>query len=308
MLDLTNTLQQMNAHSIASAFRPVRCTEKQLEGRSAVDGFVYFTTDTKKIYCGINNEFTPMGGNSGIYYGDRSFSEDETGTEQTDFTFTSAEIQGNLMPQVDDLILNVPTGEFFRVIDVYEDQLIGRRLTVAGSGGGGGPIGPGGGSSAPVIVDNYRGTRYFSTSANPEDLRIYYQVTSTIAENNYIASIKYTFGTETVEDFEPKDFGTNIYFDVYKYLNKFSTSTRNLLRIQVIDAFGNVSIKKDIYFTLNDKPLIDTELKSPIYLLVNEELQILSSFIPNILNDHWTVEYIKGVSDFIKTSISIKDE
>ena len=67
-------------------------------------------------------------------------------------------------------------------------------------------------------------------------------------------------------------------------------------------------IKKDIYFTLNDKPLIDTELKSPIYLLVNEELQILSSFIPNILNDHWTVEYIKGVYDFIKTSISIKDE
>ena len=250
MLDLTNTLQQMNAHSIASAFRPVRCTEKQLEGRSAVDGFVYFTTDTKKIYCGINNEFTPMGGNSGIYYGDRSFSEDETGTEQTDFTFTSAEIQGNLMPQVDDLILNVPTGEFFRVIDVYEDQLIGRRLTVAGSGGGGGPVGPGGGSSVPVIVDNYRGTRYFSTSADPETLRIYYQVTSAIAENNYIASIKYTFGTETVEDFEPKDFGTDIYFDVYKYLNKFSTSTRNLLRVQVTDAFGNVSIKKDIYFNI----------------------------------------------------------
>lgn len=248
MLDLTNTLQQMNAHSIASVFRPVRCTERQLEGHKAVDGFVYFTTDTKKIYCGINNEFTPMGGNSGIYYGDRYFTEDETGTEQTDFTFTSSEIQGNQMPQVDDLILNVPTGEFFRVIYTDIDQLIGRRLTVAGSGGGG-PSG-GGGSSAPVIVDNYRGTRYFSTSAKPEELRIYFQVTSSIAENNYIASIKYTFGTEVIEDFETKDFGTDIYFDVYKYLNKLNTSGTNTLKIQAFDAFGNASIKKDIRFNI----------------------------------------------------------
>ena len=61
MLDLTNTLQQMNAHSIASAFRPVRCTEQQLAGKEAIEGFVYFTTDTKKIYCGTNGEYLPMG-------------------------------------------------------------------------------------------------------------------------------------------------------------------------------------------------------------------------------------------------------
>jgi hypothetical protein len=51
-------------------FRPVKTTEERLKSLVAVNGYIYFTTDTKKIYLGgSDGKFTPMGGNSGIYYG-----------------------------------------------------------------------------------------------------------------------------------------------------------------------------------------------------------------------------------------------
>jgi hypothetical protein len=99
MLDLNRTLQAMGAtENTEVVFRPVRCTEKQLDGKEAIDGFVYFTTDTKKIYCGTGGEYLPMGGNSGIYYGTRTFSEDESGTQETDFAFTPNDIDGGVIP------------------------------------------------------------------------------------------------------------------------------------------------------------------------------------------------------------------
>jgi hypothetical protein len=39
-----------------------------------------------------------MGGNSGIYYGTRTFSEDESGTTETDFAFTPNHIDGGVLP------------------------------------------------------------------------------------------------------------------------------------------------------------------------------------------------------------------
>jgi hypothetical protein len=71
----------------AIPFRPIRCKESAFKDLTPIDGSVYFTTDTQKIYCAQNDKFVPMGGNSGIYYGDRPFAEDETNTGETDFVF-----------------------------------------------------------------------------------------------------------------------------------------------------------------------------------------------------------------------------
>jgi len=47
-------------------------------------------------------------------------------------------------PNVDDLILNIPDGCFYRVVEVNEESVAAQKLTIAGSGTGGGS-GSGGG-------------------------------------------------------------------------------------------------------------------------------------------------------------------
>jgi hypothetical protein len=68
-------------------FRPVKCTERDLDGSTPIEGYVYFTTDTKRIFCASDGAFLPMGGNSGVYYGSREFAEHEINTSETEFIF-----------------------------------------------------------------------------------------------------------------------------------------------------------------------------------------------------------------------------
>ena len=97
------------------AFRPVRCLESALETMTPIDGHVVFTTDTKKIYAAINGEFKMMGGSSGVFYGTRELTDDEKYGDEVFFIFLPEHIDGNTMPTVDDLILNIPDGGFYRV-------------------------------------------------------------------------------------------------------------------------------------------------------------------------------------------------
>ena len=94
------------------AFKPVRTTENKLGTDICPirNGYMYFTTDTQKIYMGTSEgKALPMGGNSGIYYGRRQLSEDETNIEITQLEFSAEnDIDGDQTPNVDDLILNVP--------------------------------------------------------------------------------------------------------------------------------------------------------------------------------------------------------
>ena len=63
--------------STTHAFRPVRCLEESIETLAPIEGYVLFTTDTKKIYACIDGEYKMMGGSSGVYYGDRVLTDDE---------------------------------------------------------------------------------------------------------------------------------------------------------------------------------------------------------------------------------------
>ena len=251
MLDLNRTLQAMGAtENTEVVFRPVRCTEKQLDGKEAIDGFVYFTTDTKKIYCGTGGEYLPMGGNSGIYYGTRTFSEDESGTQETDFAFTPNDIDGGVIPQLNDLILN-SDGCFYRVVSVNELQCIGRRLTVAGGGGPAGPGGGTGGSSAPSIVTEYGNTPVYFNGNRPETMKLYFTPTSLVPENNFIKEIRYLIGTtEFIEDNVSYPFDSPVEIDLTKYSKQISTTNQNTLSIEVTDSYGSKSYKAFIYFNV----------------------------------------------------------
>jgi hypothetical protein len=109
------------------------------------EGWVYFATDSKKIYLDANGESKlPMGGNSGIYYGQMEMTETPP-ENQTEFEFSIYDIQGNdetdriVIPNINDLILNIPDGCFYRVINLdgegVDTVIITNKLTVTGSGG-----------------------------------------------------------------------------------------------------------------------------------------------------------------------------
>lgn len=232
-------------------FRPVKCKERDMVGKTPVEGYVYFTTDTKKIYCASGGEFLPMGGNSGVYYGNRTFAEDEINTGETDFIFDAdTDIEGDQIPNLDDLILNIPDGGFYRVIDVYDTQVTGRRLAVSGSGEGGGGGGGGTTSSKPLITPLVLGTQYFVLS-DTDNMKIQYSCSSQVDDGrNYIATVRYIFGNQDSEENVNYKFGETITFDASKYVNNFSTSNRNTLQVEVTDAYGNKSQKQTFYFYL----------------------------------------------------------
>ncbi len=133
-------------------FRPYRGKESDILSKAYNDGYVYFATDTKKIYLDANGQSKlAMGGTSGIYYGNMEL--EETPDEgQKEFEFSVFDIDGNegnpnpTVPNENDLILN-KDGCFYRVTSITnvagEITISTTKLTVAGSGGGGTGSGPG---------------------------------------------------------------------------------------------------------------------------------------------------------------------
>jgi hypothetical protein len=138
----------MNKSENRIPFHPAVGTESIILKQEPREGWVWFATDSKKIYYSDGNVHLPMGGNSSVFYGTKSF-EDETVDEgQTEFVFTVYEIDGNgdvldgnfKIPNIDDLILN-EDGCFYRVTDIdgeaEDTEIYTTKLTIAGSGGGG---------------------------------------------------------------------------------------------------------------------------------------------------------------------------
>ena len=137
-----------------TSFIPIRGTENDIKQLSPIDGAVYFAYDTKKIFYGHKSDedpeiinLIPMGGNSGVYYGNkRNIAEGSSGV-----TFRVSDIEmedSSISLNIHDLILNIPNGIFYRVIssgnDIEGFYYECEKLTVAGTGGGGGSGGAAG--------------------------------------------------------------------------------------------------------------------------------------------------------------------
>ena len=136
-------------------FRPVRCFESDLNTMIPVDGHVIFTIDTRKLFMVIDGEFRMMGGNSGIYYGTKILTEEEKlDKEQILFSFLHSEIDGDELPAEDDLILNIPDGGFYRVLEVNDIDIQTQRIAISGGGTGGGS-GSGDITNKGSLVINY---------------------------------------------------------------------------------------------------------------------------------------------------------
>lgn len=126
--------------SVANRFTPIRGTESQILSSEPTKGYVWFAIDTKKIYYSNGEDFISMGGNSSIYYANMELDEEpQQGQKEFEFRFSEIDKDSiNNIPNINDLILNIPDGCFYRVLNIYNDEeiIIATKLTIAGSGSG----------------------------------------------------------------------------------------------------------------------------------------------------------------------------
>ena len=124
------------------SFKPYRGLETDILAKPYSDGYVYFATDTKRIFMDANGQAKlPMGGNSGIHYGKKQHG-DNVNKDQKIFDFSvNYDIEKRSIPNVNDLILNIPDGCFYRVNSVRKENgdtiVNATKLTIAGGSGSG---------------------------------------------------------------------------------------------------------------------------------------------------------------------------
>lgn len=132
-------------------FRVVRGEEVAIMNKPFAEGCVYFATDTKRIYMdaylnGEPQDKLPMGGgNSGIFYAHKGF------TDSSDVSFALEDIEGDELPNVNDLIVNYKSSNelrdgFYKVVtaNAVTNTVETEYLPVGGGGGGTGGSSGGG--------------------------------------------------------------------------------------------------------------------------------------------------------------------
>jgi hypothetical protein len=67
----------MEINTTHTPFRPVKCLEENVANMTPIEGYVLFTTDTRKIFTCIDGEYKPIGGSSGVFYGSKRLTDEE---------------------------------------------------------------------------------------------------------------------------------------------------------------------------------------------------------------------------------------
>lgn len=234
----------MNTKKDPVQFRPVRTLESKLGTEVQIlDGYLYFTVDTQKIFLGMpNGEKMSMGGNTGIFYGVKEIEyPDDGNAPNPEVVFVlsedenESELEGNRLPLVDDLVLNID-GCFYRVVEVLDEtSILTNRITLQGTGGGGGNTGGGGDATLRIAAPSGT-TRFYSSGAMeiPIDIIAY---SSDL--DNYISVIECSFDKNFSENF--------LTLNLFHPMEKAKT-------IDLIDQKSKFSdISKKVYLRVTDK-------------------------------------------------------
>ncbi len=239
----------LERYASKKVFRPVQATEKNLKQVDPVDGCVYFTTDSKKIYLGTSEQYLSMGGNSGIYYGQKVIEPDNSGnTPDPNVTFNyPIDIEGDTIPMVDDLILNVD-GCFYRVKSVTDNMVDTTRLTLQGTGTGGSGGGGGSISGTFSITASGGSTKYFSVNATTANISF---IGYSSDPENYISKVQ-VYLTST--DNDPLYTRENLMWqmskvhpiDLARYLHNFNEYGKKII-LRVEDKYG---VGREISYTI----------------------------------------------------------
>jgi len=202
----------------------VQCTSEIFNNLKPTNGFLYFLTDTKQIYLGKNNEFVNMCGGLNIVYGNKIIEYENTGmAPDPNVTFFIHELDKQETPLVDDLILNID-GCFYKVKSIDGDEIATTRVTLQGSGSGGGSSSGGVTSYSISAVGGI--SKIFSTAA--EEMLIGFKTNYKGDDiDNHISYISCTLVGEELPFLELDDvkvpFNKEKYLDLSPYVNLFST-------------------------------------------------------------------------------------
>lgn len=210
---------------------------------SPINGFVYFATDTQKIYLGEDNKLVPMSSSKGYFYGNKNIEPDNSGNTpdpHVEFSLVDGEIEGDRLPEIDDLILNID-GCFYRVTEIIDEFNVGtNRLTLQGTGTGGSGSG-GGESAANLRVSHYGGqTRYFSKESKTATLGF---MAYSSDKENYVSGVECSYDSNFASIFSSKTNLTHPLEKVYNVdiSNQLSSlgQTATKIYVRVTDKYGS---------------------------------------------------------------------
>lgn len=127
------------SQEIQNPFEPIYGLDGTINQLKKQNGRIYFATDTGKIYFDINDRRHVMGG-AGVtlYYAEQA----EVNQDNDEYYLLEKQyLVNNASPKIDDLILNISDGSFYRVEFINNQIYLCTQLAVSGSGGGGlGPV------------------------------------------------------------------------------------------------------------------------------------------------------------------------
>lgn len=242
-----------------SLFMPIRGLESKILKMDYQDGCIYYATDTKKIYLDANGQSKIlMGGSSGIFYGQMTLDETPD-SAQKEFDFKVFDIEGNTnlqrlnIPDVDDLILNIPDGCFYRVTSITgadADTIISTiKLTIAGSGNNTGPSGPNVGTYRMDRLTPQTTTTLFGSSYS-----VGFSIYAADASGEQTGSGSYRLLVGNVE----KERGTipqgDNYLDVSPYLALGENTIKVIVSLD-IGSSDNITTNKTWYITTTQMEL-----------------------------------------------------
>ena len=136
-------------------WRPVYGTEASIAATGHNEGWVYFASDSGKLYLDAEDKRIPLGGSGvSIYYADQAEVPQDADGNGFYIINQDAITEEGVHLREDDLLINVD-GAFYKIFQVDDDTqtYICTRIAISGSGGGGGG---GGGYQADlsVVIDS----------------------------------------------------------------------------------------------------------------------------------------------------------
>ena len=311
-------------------FVPVRGTEAKIA--AAVmgfnDGYLYFATDSGRIYLDYidsdGNQVVRANvggsgqGNSGIYYANKSLTNDEK--LETEIIFRIDEIEGGIYPVKDDLIVNVPEGSFYRVIEPspHFSSVTAERLTISG----------GGGSSSTLAEDIDLMLEPLDTVnlINGQSQFIYFTATS--AKNNkgneIDSKLTITYTLAYTEDginytvYKTDKFivnsGERSSFDFGQYAKK-SSSSRLTLKASQSNAEGTITRSQEFSTSTLNLTLAASFSNASYYLPAQVNLQCnaigdMNKIVEYYFDDEETPFFVENLtpSDSISRSVNVQSK
>ena len=118
-------------------FYPVRGIEKTIKNLEITDGYIYFATDTGHIYMDVNdNRVNMISGGATTFFID--LQADQFGKQDIldNYSFQKSLLEKDIYTDIiqpNDLFINVPTGQLFKVTDITDTAFICTEIIIKGT-------------------------------------------------------------------------------------------------------------------------------------------------------------------------------